>query len=136
MENEKTTSNARILVVDDLHDWRLTLTGMLRDAGYTVQTADCFDEAVTLLKTESFELAILDIRLDEMDTNNVDGLIFAEEIKRHWPQTKVLLLTGYATRELVSQAMEPNLSGESPVDGFLEKSELDHFPQAIEAVLR
>jgi len=127
------TRKASILVVDDFPDVCAVLSGLLIDDGYSVQTANCLDEALTLLKTECFELAILDLQLDVSDECNNDGMRLAEEIRCHWPQTKVILLTGYATSKLLRRAVEP---GQSLADIFLEKSELVHLLCYAEAVLR
>ncbi|MBI1881080.1 MAG: response regulator, partial [Chloroflexi bacterium] len=57
-------SKGRILVVDDLPDWRKTLSGILLDEGYEVQTASSREESLRLLTAGRFHLAILDVRLD------------------------------------------------------------------------
>ena len=39
----------------------------------------------------------LDVRLDESDEDNQDGLLLMEDIHREWPSTAVIILTGYGT---------------------------------------
>jgi len=74
----------RILVVDDLPDWRETLGGLLVDAGYDILVACSYASALRLLAANHFDLAVLDIRLDETDDGNTDGLDLAAEIKSRW----------------------------------------------------
>ena len=45
-----TSRRHKVLVVDDLPDWRTTLSGLLEDARYDVQVAGSLDEALTLLQ--------------------------------------------------------------------------------------
>ena len=51
------------------------------------------------MDTERFHVAVLDVRLDESDEDNIDGLLLMEDIRRKWPTTAVIILTGYATVE-------------------------------------
>ena len=73
MEN----SSSKLLVVDDIKDWQITLSGVLRDIGYIVATAGSMAEAIKLLENNKYDLALLDLRLDETDEDNVDGLKLA-----------------------------------------------------------
>ncbi len=59
-----------ILIVDDLPDWRATLSGILFDEGYQVRRTGSREEALQMLETERFHLAVLDVRLDETDEDN------------------------------------------------------------------
>ena len=86
----------KILVVDDLPDWRITLSGLLMDQGYDVQTASSIDNALEILEKEYFHVAVLDVRLDETDEDNRDGIQLMHEIKKRRPTTAIIILTGYA----------------------------------------
>ena len=123
----------RILVVDDLPDVRATVSGLLSDAGFDVRSASNKSDALRILKTDQFKVAILDIRLDETDEENKDGLFLMHEIKTHYPRTATIILTGHADVKIVREALQPNQDGSSSAFGFLEKDELD---QLIEYVNR
>jgi len=131
-----TEKKHRILVVDDLDDWRKTLSGLLREEGYKVDVADSFGKAVTLLRSKKFDLAVLDIRLDETDENNTQGLDLASEIKRHWPSVKTIIITGYDNPEIVKRAMEPQGHGKKRLaDDFIPKTETDNLIRSVQSLL-
>ncbi|MBN1933458.1 MAG: response regulator, partial [Anaerolineae bacterium] len=113
----------RVLVVDDLPDVRTTLSGLLSDEGYDVRSASSRAEALRIMKdVERFHVAVLDVRLDESDEENRDGLSLMHDIKAQYPAVAVIILTGYADVKMVREALQPNQEGVSPAFGFLEKS--------------
>jgi CheY-like chemotaxis protein len=114
-------SKGRILVVDDLPDWRETLSGVLRDEGYEVRVAEGRPEALRLLESERFHLAVLDVRLDESDEDNREGLELMRQIKAYDPTVSVIILTGYADVEIVQEALRPQEDGLSLAYSFVEK---------------
>jgi len=69
MNDSKT---ARILVVDDDDSVRNSLTYFLEDYDYLVKSSDSAEHALELIKNESFDIAIIDLRLPGM---NGDQLI-------------------------------------------------------------
>ena len=84
--------NARIMVVDDEESVRSLLATVLAQSNYEVsQAADA-----AALK-ESFggpqpEVILLDLKLPD-----ADGLELLPVIKKEWPLTEVIILTGYAS---------------------------------------
>ncbi len=131
-----TDNPPRILVVDDLPDWRITLSGMLTEAGYQVKTADSLASALVLIKTTHFDLAVVDVRLDEPDESNTEGLDLAEAIRQDWPAMKTIVITGYDTPETVKRAMEPNMQGQRLVAEFIRKSETGNLVKMVQRVLQ
>ena len=115
----------KILVVDDLADWRSTLRGLLNDAGYQVEIAGSFSDAVALLEAQQFDLALVDMRLDETDEDNTAGLDLAGVIRQRWPLTKIIIITGYGTMERLRQAMEPDHSEYKLTDEYVLKTETE-----------
>ena len=130
-----TSTRHRILVVDDLRDWRTTLGGLFEDAGYDVRVADSSARALELLRTDRFDLAVLDMRLDETDEGNTEGLDLAAEIKRHWPATKVVMITGYGTPDTMRRAMEPDAQGRRLVANYIPKTETEELVKIVQEVL-
>ena len=81
----------RILVVDDEEEVREILAESLMDFGYLVVTAASGEEALpVLIHDRSVALVITDVRMPGMS-----GLELADEIRRRWPEVKVLLISGY-----------------------------------------
>src|SRR5690625_945179 len=63
-------------------------------------------EAIELCRKMLFDLAILDIRMPEMT-----GLEAMREIKRHWPETKILILTTFNDEAYALEALKNGANG-------------------------
>jgi DNA-binding NtrC family response regulator len=117
-----------ILVVDDAADWRATLAGLIQDVypDLAVMTAASSREALAHLAEGRFDLAIIDIRLDESDEQNIEGLELMEHILRYHPGTPALVITGYANLDTVRRAMHPDEMGVRAAVDYIEKDRI-HF---------
>lgn len=115
-----------ILIVDDAPDWREMLAGLIGDVLPQIQvtTAASLDAAKTKFAEQDIQLAIVDIRLDESDEKNIEGLTLAEFIRADHPQTQVLIITGYANLDTVKRAMQPDQTGTSLVTDYIQKEHL------------
>jgi len=82
---------AHLLVVDDEHSARTTLSLLLRKRGHHVQEADGVTAAAKCLTEEVFDLVVTDLRMPDGD-----GLDVLRAAKAHAPGTEVILLTAYA----------------------------------------
>lgn len=130
-----TIKQKRIIVLDDNPDWCLTLIGLLKEENYEAVGVCNANEARNRLSAEKFDLALLDLRLDESDEANVEGLDLAEEIQLRWPLVKVIIVTGYSTHEILKRAMEP-LPGRSRIAAdFVPKSNVDELIEIIKKKL-
>jgi CheY-like chemotaxis protein len=125
----------RILVVDDIEDWRKTLRGLLSDAGYQVETAESLSGAIVWLESQRFDLALVDMRLDETDEDNTAGLDLAEVIKQRWPLTKTIIITGYGTPERLQRAMAPDMHGHRLADEYVPKTQTEDLIVVVRRVL-
>jgi DNA-binding response OmpR family regulator len=81
---------ARLLVIDDEGDIRHLYAAELEDEGHAVSTAGNSSEALHLLKSEEFDLVILDIQLDQES-----GLDLLQKIARERGQLPVILCTAF-----------------------------------------
>jgi DNA-binding NtrC family response regulator len=88
----------RILVIDDEPDFRNTLSGVLRDAEYTVRSAANEGEAWEAVTQESFDFALIDMRLHGDSEEDESGLSLAMALHLLNPKVCVILLSGYYTR--------------------------------------
>ena len=118
--------NVSVLVVDDSDDWRNTLFGVLSDEGFIAYTAGSAIDAIQILTDRSIDMAILDIRMDDSDEENVDGLLVAAEIQNKWPGTKIVILTGYSSLDTVRIAFS-----KYKVVDFLQKSDAGKLPDIL-----
>jgi len=94
-----TEKKIRILVAEDETIIRLDLVEMLTEAGYeVVAQAENGAVAVDLARLHKPDLAILDVKMPEMD-----GITAAEQIITLAP---VLMLTAFSQRDLVERARD------------------------------
>lgn len=121
----------KVLVVDDISDWRKTLLGLLTDEGYEVTTAASAAEAMQRVEKMTFDLALVDIRLDDSEEGNTDGLDLIKAIKKSRRAAKIAALTGYADLPMVIAAIE-----EAGADDFIEKSDYESFIERIRDVMK
>jgi two-component system response regulator PilR (NtrC family) len=94
-------SQASILVVDDEEVIRDPLRLVLEGAGYKVSLAENGAEGLELARKGSYDAAIVDIMLPEMD-----GLTVLDEMKKVDPELVVLMITAYASVETAIEAMK------------------------------
>ena len=99
LKNVRENRPARILVAEDEALIRLDLVEMLTEAGYeVVAQATNGVEAIALAKEFKPDLAILDVKMPELD-----GISAAQEIIEISP---VLMLTAFSQKELVERARD------------------------------
>jgi len=106
---------ARILIVEDEPDVRLFVRTILEKQGYTVSEAADAAGLRAALEGPAPAAVIVDLHLPDGS-----GLALLSELKPKWPQTKVIILTGYGTVEVAEEAykVDRNLFLHSkPVDG-------------------
>ncbi|MBI3118256.1 MAG: sigma 54-interacting transcriptional regulator [Candidatus Hydrogenedentes bacterium] len=90
----------RVLIVEDEPVLRLTFSQFLKDEGYTVATAEGYDEAVRHLDLEDFDVIVTDIIL--AGNTGVDLLRYVHERESN---TMVVMITGEPNVETASEAV-------------------------------
>jgi CheY-like chemotaxis protein len=90
-----------ILVVDDEQNFLELMLRILSKRGFAVKTASNGDEALKLLEQQSFDLALLDIKMGPMN-----GIQLLEKIKERQPMVKAIMMTAYPTNETRVQAKD------------------------------
>ena len=95
----------RLLVVDDEAIARKNLDHILTKEGYQVATAATGMEALELIRSTPFDLVLTDLKMEK-----VDGLQVLAHVKEVNPDTRVILITGYATVDSAVQAMKQGAS--------------------------
>jgi DNA-binding NtrC family response regulator len=88
----------KILIVDDEPELRMLLKSIL-ETDYTVTDADCGATLQKRFADEAPDVVLLDLRLPD-----ANGLDLLPQIKKNWPETEVIVLTGEATFEAAVQA--------------------------------
>jgi len=90
-----------ILVVDDEASQREALGGFLQKKSYTVKKAESGDQALDIIRNETIDLVITDMRMPEMD-----GAELLLETKKLNPDIDVIVLTAYGNIETATSAMK------------------------------
>lgn len=98
----------KILVVDDLPHWRKLISNILID--YDVYVTETYDEAIKLIEQVEFDVAVLDIRLEDNSVWNVDGIDILKNIKEKQRNVRVIILTGYreSARDQILRDYQPH----------------------------
>jgi DNA-binding NtrC family response regulator len=94
-------SDLKLLIVDDEQAFLEPMAARLARRRISCSTAQSGEEALKLLAEEQFSCAIVDVMMPVMD-----GLELLRRIRRDYPKTAVILLTGHASVELGVQGME------------------------------
>ncbi len=90
-----------ILLLDDEPIVGRRLKPALTKIGCDVEVFENPVEAVARIDEKEFDIVVTDIRMDEMD-----GIQVLEHVRKKWPRTKVIMITGYAMMSLAREAME------------------------------
>lgn len=104
---------SRILVIDDNENLGTGVVLLLERLGHEGLAVTSGAKGLEALRQQDFDLVITDYRMDEMD-----GLEVLRAVKRDFPDTDVMVLTGYGTIEIAVEAMK-----EGAFD-FIEKENL------------
>jgi DNA-binding NtrC family response regulator len=88
----------KILIVDDEKDLRDLLKSVV-EADFTVTEADSGAALLKCFSQDAPDVVLLDLKLPD-----ANGLDLLPQIKKTWPDTEVIVLTGEATFEAAVQA--------------------------------
>jgi DNA-binding NtrC family response regulator len=99
-------SKASVLLVDDDKDMTETLSDILTDMSYRVETAHNGLEAIEKVKTHAFDTVLLDIKMP-----GINGVETFREIKKIRPEAVVMLMTAQSVEALVAEALEEGAYG-------------------------
>lgn len=100
MVHEK-KNHYQILVVDDEPLIRQSLYEILRIEGYRVQAASSAEEALNLIKKMPVDIIVTDMKLPKMS-----GIELLSHVKKDYPKTEVIVITGYGSIETAVDAMK------------------------------
>jgi len=84
----------RILVVDDDETIRNSMKAILEDEGYLVDLACIGEEAIQLTMKKTYNIALLDIRLPDME-----GVELLKLMLDSVPRTRKVMVTGYPSMQ-------------------------------------
>ncbi len=121
MKNE-----TNILVLDDEQRILDEIGEFLTDYDYKVYKALRPSEAMEVFDEHQIDIAIVDIRMPEMD-----GLTFLQKIKKEYPATEVIMISGHGDMDSVVKALRNGAS-----DFFSKPFRLPSILAAIQRTVR
>lgn len=97
---DKETKKGSIIIVDDEESILMLLTEFLRDNGYEVDPFLDSKDALSALKTGSYQILITDLSMPR-----IDGLQLISYIQREYLDILGIVITGYGTMDSAINAM-------------------------------
>ena len=93
----------KILIVDDEKDIRFILDEILTEHNYSTITKGTISDAESFINNENFDLAILDVLLDEKSR---DGLYLLNLIKKKNKDIPVIMMSGHANIQIAVNSVK------------------------------
>ena len=91
----------KILVVDDDPGHLTTLKTIIRSWGYVAETGEDGTVAVERVKSEPFDLVLMDVRMAKMS-----GIEALEQIKAYNPSIPIIIMTAYSSVDSAVEALK------------------------------
>jgi DNA-binding NtrC family response regulator len=91
---------ASILIVDDEEVVRRSHLRSLEETGCHTEAAQDGYQALQVMEERDFDVVLLDLRMP-----GLDGMDVLKTIKERWPESEVVVITGYPTLESAKQAL-------------------------------
>ena len=118
--------NARIIIIDDDESIRKTLSTILQEEGYTVDTADTGKEGIRKTNENCYNLALIDMKLPD-----IEGIDLLLKIKDTTPRMRKIIITGFPTIQNAMEAVNRR------ADAFILKPfEMEKVLQTIRGQLK
>jgi DNA-binding NtrC family response regulator len=105
----------KVLIADDEESIRFVLRSLIQEFGYEITEAADGAQALNALRSQPFDLAILDIKMPE-----VDGIAVLREARQIDPTLVVVIVTAFGTDEQAMAAIR-----EGAYDYFVKPFEID-----------
>jgi len=91
---------ANILIVDDEEIVRRSHLRSLKSAYCNAQAAEDGTAAINVMEQQPFDVVLLDLRMP-----GLDGMDVLKTIKQRWPDSEVIVVTGYPSIDSAKEAV-------------------------------
>ncbi len=91
----------RLLLVDDEQGFVTVLAKRMSRRGIDVTTTFNGSEAIQTLRKEDFDVAVLDLKMEDMD-----GIEVLKIFKKMYPEMEVIMLTGHGSEKAAQEGMK------------------------------
>jgi len=94
-------NKGRVLIVDDEEIVRVSCRRILVPEGYEVKSAGSAAEGLAILSDGPIDVVLTDLKMPD-----IDGIEVLRRVKEEWPDTEVVMITGYQTINTALQAIK------------------------------
>ena len=115
----------KIIVIDDERIVCDMAKKILENEGYEVETFTNSQLALEKIRQQRFDLVITDLKME-----NVSGMDILKEVNHLYPQTKVIMLTAYATLDATIEAIRERI-----YDFFPKPVKIDELKKSVKKAL-
>ncbi len=115
----------KIIVVDDEKIVGDMAKRILQAEGYEVDTFTDSQQALAAIQARRYDLVITDLKME-----NVSGMDILKEVNRLYPDTRVIMLTAYATLDATIEAIRERI-----YDFFPKPVKIDELKHSVKKAL-
>ncbi|HTP04168.1 MAG TPA: sigma-54 dependent transcriptional regulator [Nitrospirota bacterium] len=94
-------ATAKLLIIDDERIALRNLEHVMQKEGYEVTATQSGPNALKLLEDQPFDVVLTDLRMEK-----VDGMQILKKSRELYPDTEVIMITGYATLDSAVESMK------------------------------
>jgi DNA-binding NtrC family response regulator len=116
----------RVLIVEDESRLRELLLDVVPDMGFPATAARSAEEAARIMESQPHDIVLLDLQLPLMG-----GMDFFAQIRDRWPNTEVIILTGFGDIDAARKAIHLDV-----VDFLSKPFHLNSIEVALERARR
>ncbi|MGQ9720751.1 MAG: response regulator [Candidatus Jordarchaeum sp.] len=98
--------SSKILIIEDDEKVRQVLATILKEQGYEIDLAKNGEEAIKKIEVDSYKLALIDVRLPDMD-----GTKLLPVMHKSSPKMVKIMITGYPTMRSAIEAVNKGADG-------------------------
>ena len=100
-KNSIRSNHIKILLIDDEVAYVNVLSNRLSKRNFYVAKAFSGTEAIQILRRQDFDIAVLDLKMEDMD-----GIQVLKILKKMDPRIAVIMLTGHGSAEAAREGIE------------------------------
>ncbi len=115
----------KIIVIDDEKIVCDMAKKILENEGYEVDTFTDSQAALDKIKNQRYDLVITDLKME-----NVSGMDILREVNKLYPETKVIMLTAYATLDATIEAIRERI-----YDFFPKPVKIEELKKSVKKAL-
>ena len=119
-------SPIRLLLVDDEVGYVNVLSNRLSKRNFEVSKATSGTEALRILRRKTFDVAVLDLKMEDMD-----GIEVLKIFKKMVPEMEIIMLTGHGSAEAAQEGLD-----QGAFDYLTKPCELDELIKKVKKAYR